>query len=150
MLSNNKEKQVTTLLAGDFNLNAWEVMEKGAIQDLLDEEQLWQLSDPNKPTFRAGTTTDGIFLAPGGYMPGGVLPKAIEEEDQGTGPVDVHPVFTMRTPVLADHYALFLDIWTLDEDQRPQIAKNQIHSLTKQEWSAPSVHKASETDGGGT
>ena len=51
-------------------------------------------------------------------MPEGVLPKALEEE-QGAGPVEVHPVFTTKTPVLAGHYALFLDIWTLEEDQRP-------------------------------
>ena len=86
-------------------------MEKDTFQEWMDTEKLWQLSDPTIPTFIAGATTDGVFLAPGTYLPQGILPQRTEEE-QDEGPSEVYPIFVTPKRVLADHHALFSDILT--------------------------------------
>ena len=73
-----KLSYITTLVMGDYNKNAWEKEEKGVLQEWLRTENLWELADPRTPTHRAGTVTDGIILAPGRYMPEGILPQVDE------------------------------------------------------------------------
>ena len=102
MLQEHKEHNRTTMLLGDFNINDWETNGKGAYTEWILNNDLWELSDPNAPTYRTGTTTDGIVMALGDYHPEGVLPQQADPETDG-GQSEVHPVFISEKVVLADH-----------------------------------------------
>ena len=74
MLRKARTSYITTLVMGDNNKSAWDKEEKGVLQEWLRTENLWELTNPKTPTHRAGTVTDGMILAPGMYMPEGILP----------------------------------------------------------------------------
>ena len=38
------------MVAGDFHINTWEK----EYQSWIEENELWELTDPTKPTFKAG------------------------------------------------------------------------------------------------
>ena len=91
---------------------------------------LWELTAPREPTYRAGTVTDGVLLAPGMYMPEGILPQG-EELVTGHRQLDAYPVYATEEQVLADHNALFLDLTPVDIAAMPRLAKYEISTRTK-------------------
>ena len=104
------------------------------LQEWINQENLWELTDPETPTHRAGTVTDGMLLAPGTYMPEGILPQG-GELTTGKRQLDVHPVHVTEELVLADNHALFLDLIPKDLAEMPRLEKYKIHGMTELEWS---------------
>ena len=132
-LQYHREQQLATTLMGDFNINAWEHAEKGSYQAWIAEENLWVLSNPMTPTFKAGTVTDAVLMVMGKYHPEGLLPPPVDQEQNGGDP-GVYPVFISEEVAMIDHHALFLDILTIDLAKMPQPITYKIHSLTKENW----------------
>ena len=83
MLFEHRERAKTTIILGDFHINDWETTEKGAYLNWILEEDLWELSDPTIPTYRTGTTTDGVLMALGDYQPEGLFPQEADPELDG-------------------------------------------------------------------
>ena len=46
----------------------------------------------------------------------------------------MHPVIVPPQRELAGHHALFLDIWALELDAMPKIAKYRLHSISRKQW----------------
>ena len=133
MLRYHRERQITTILLGDFNIHSWEQYEQGFYQTWLEENDLWELSDPRVPTYRTGTVTDAVLMALGSYHPEGLLPQVVDPELDGSHP-GVHPVFISDEVVLVDHHALFLDITTVHIKMLRPIKKYNIYNLTQKDW----------------
>ena len=79
-----------------------------------------ELSDPRIPTYRTGTVTDGVLLAPGDYLPDGIPPQDADPGEDGGMP-HVYPVRVTETTGLVDHHALFLDIVTIAQHEQPRV-----------------------------
>ena len=105
-------------------------MEKGAFQQWLDVAKLREISDPEVPTFRAGTTTNGVLVAPGEYAQEGISLQETDT-DTGGGPLEASPAIATGEPVFADHHALILDLFSLALDAVPPLAGHNVHSFTK-------------------
>ena len=116
ILQINKEQQLTTIVAGDLNINSW----KTEFHSWVEENELWELTDPTKPTFKAGTTDDSILMAAGKYIPEGVLPEE-EENMKDQDLLEFFPVYVTENRVIGEHMALFLDIGT----SRPDIVNDK-------------------------
>ena len=97
ILQKAKTSHITTIVMGDYNKNAWEREVKGMLQEWINQENLWELTDPETPTHRAGTVTDGMLLSPGMFMPGGILPQG-GGLVTGKRQLDVHPVYVTEEP----------------------------------------------------
>ena len=144
MMGMRKKEQITTILIGDLNLNSWLEKEKEEYVDWIEEEQLWELSDPRTPTYRTGTVTDGILLAMGDYMPDGILPQETEPEIDGGHP-EVYPVVVSPNPELADRHLLYLDLQTIEQTTMPKIEKYNLNVLSEEEWIALDQKISSDT-----
>ena len=133
MLRSNREENITTIIIGDLNIHSWDTNEKNGYQRWVENEQLWELSDPQTPTYRTGTVTDGVLLAPGEYLPDGILPQDADPEEDGGVP-HVYPVWVTETTVLVDHHALFLDIVTIAQHEQPRVEKYSLYTMTEEAW----------------
>ena len=64
MPRNNKETRTTLTDTGDLNVHLWGDTEKGASKTRAGNEKQWELPAPPVRTYRTGTVTDGVLLAP--------------------------------------------------------------------------------------
>ena len=129
ILNQNKMRQLTTKIAGDLNINTWQ----SEFQNWIEEKELRELTDPEKPTFKAGTSDDAIVMAAGGYVPEGVLPEE-EELMKDRDLLEFFPVNVTEERVINEHMALFLDIGTVRPDVTNDKYKYNIRSLTDKGW----------------
>ena len=63
--------------------------EKGEYQAWREKEPLRELPNPEAPTYRPGTTTDGVLSAPGHYMPEEILPRDLDREWVGSSSMPI-------------------------------------------------------------
>ena len=98
----------------------------------------WELSDPEVPTYKAGTVTDGVLLALGEYRLVGVLPQAVQPEIDVGYPA-AHPVFVTASKVLADHHARDLDVITQTVEQMPPTRRCNIRTVTAEHWAGSNL-----------
>ena len=77
---------------------------KKEYRNWLKEQDLWELSNPETPTFEAGTRTDAILLAAGTYIPEGLLPEE-PEPDRREESSDIYPVYVAEKVILGNHMA---------------------------------------------
>ena len=78
-------------------------------KERIEENNLWELSDPKKATFRAGATDDAILIAKRDYIPQGLMQDtqdyAVENNEIG-----IHfPVHIAKKRIIGEHTTLFLD-----------------------------------------
>ena len=116
-------------MAGDLNINTW----KTGFQEWVETTELWELTEPEAPTFKAGTVDDAILMAAGRYIPEGILPTE-DENMQDPEKVEFFPAYVTEKRVIGEHMALFLDIGTIRQDITSDKHKYNIRSLTTNEW----------------
>ena len=108
--------------------------EKGIRHDWIEEGQLWELPDPTMATYRKGTTTSGMLYVTGSYMPEGILPPDLDRARDRDFPY-VGTVAISEEPVLADHHALLLDLYTVQQKTMPRCEQYNIQTMTMKQCS---------------
>ena len=129
MTKENKEKGITTLIVGDLNVTSW----KNHYQDWIEQNELWELSNPRVPTFKKGTTPDAMVMAVGGYLPEGIM-TLDENDDREEEILEYYPAYVTDRPILGDHMALFLTFITEWKEHWNKSYKYQLNKLTKTDW----------------
>ena len=129
MLLEYRKSETTTIIAGDINITSW----KKGYEEWKEENDLWLLTNPNTPTFKKGTTTDAILIALGNYIPEGILPTEIEQENENQIQ-DYYPAYITKEPTHGEHMALILNFQTIRPDIRTEITKYNIHGFNNKEW----------------
>ena len=94
ILQQNKQNQIITIIAGDLNINSWQ----SDFHKWIHENELWELTDTHKPTFKAGTTDDAILMAAGTYTPEGALPEE-EEHMKDQELLEFFPVYVTEDQI---------------------------------------------------
>ena len=105
---------------------------------------MWELSDPNIPTHRKGSTLDKIMLLPRTNIPEEWLPSEVNEwggveADVASGErgLDVSPFYPAHTyefPAIADHHSVVLYFQSGRELPQIPIKALRVSQLRKEEW----------------
>ena len=152
LAAQKKTQQIAAKVLGVLNINAWETAEKGEKQTWVGNEELWELSDPNEPTYRAGTGRGGVLFARGKYLPAGCLPRDMDMDmDIDGGYPNVSPVVVSAATKLVGHHALALELCAMEPKSTPRSEKYNINTLTKETWPscATNASKTSRCETGG-
>ena len=71
----------------------------------MNETNLWELLNPDSPTYTGGATDDSIVLTIGNYLPDGAL-SPVHEIGAGGESLEHFPVYVAVGPIIGDHMAL--------------------------------------------
>ena len=127
------------LLIGDFNPNCWRENEGTPYQEWVMEHGLWDLANPNLPTYKTGSSLDKMLLCPGRDIPAEWLGTPASLEMDGVElPEEMdapyYPARVFLEPWVADHHPLQL---TLNSEPVSEGVANKvlkINDLTPEDW----------------
>ena len=129
LLEPNRKENVSTIIAGDLNLNTWG---KG-YENWVEEENIWVLANPAEPTHESGTTDDTMLFVAGDYIPEGILPGEAES-DKELQTEEYFPVHTTEKNVIRDHMAQTLTLQTVRPDARSDCKRYNVRGMGKKDW----------------
>ena len=121
----HSKNQTAAIIAGDININTWQP----EFHTWIEENELRELTVPQKPTFKVVTTEDAIMMAARNYLLEEMLPEE-EELVRDQDLLEFFPVYVTEERVKNDHMALFLDKGTVRPDVINDKNKYNACSLT--------------------
>ena len=124
---------VPHLLGGDFNITSW----PGLFEEWLQEDGIWELTDPVAPTFASGSAIDKFLFVPGAYIPSTLLPSGVAGElsERGDDEALFYPADVLMCTHMSDHLPIILPL-PCDEEERPSANSKKIRvaGLSDETW----------------
>ena len=131
-------------LVGDFYQHSWKRKNDELFLDWMEDAGKWELSGPNLPRRKKGSTLGTFRLLPGASIPEGRLPLEMTERggveadfDSGERGLDVFPFYRSRAynfPVIADHHPAVLYFHSGKEIPRIPIKTPRASQPSKEDW----------------
>ena len=141
----DRDGQISQLIVGDLNTNTWRGGCSDKYYEWLSEAGLWELSDPDLPTFKSNTVIDKFLLRPGEIIPEEwiISTRLGDASDDMEGDVDEevrYPVVTFPCQWVADHHPQMMILREQREDEsgpgKHDGNKLRIKDLTREDWDA--------------
>ena len=134
--------KLSQVIIGDLNPNTWKGGHKGRYIEWLSEAGLWELSDPDLPTFENNTVIDKFLLCPGEEVPEGWFittqsgSQGWNAEEEGDEMLH-YPAITFPNRWVADHHPVMLGLMGQEEESEggtEERYKLRIKDFTKEKW----------------
>ena len=117
----DQDGPISQLVIGDHNANTWQGGCSDKYYEWLSEAGLWELSDPDLPTFMSNAVIDKFLLNPGDEIPEEwiINTQLGEERDGKDGELEEEvqfPAVTFPCQWVADHHPLMMILKGQQED----------------------------------
>ena len=127
---------VSHLIGGDFNQHTWRGGNDIEYQVWLLNSGMWELSNPERATYRTGSALDKFLLLPGQCLPGNFFPADLtiglggEYAEQEA----VYPADTVPFQCAADHHPALLMLPGVEEEITDLRRTLRVSTLNELEW----------------